>query len=68
LDYLIEEKMTPELLDKYADIFFEGIKLKLSQFLIEGREMYFPSNEVEGMKEIMKEWLTDFYNESNGQG
>ena len=60
--------MTPELLDKYADIFFEGIKLKLSQFLIEGREMYFPSNEVVGMKEIMKEWLTDFYNESNGQG
>jgi hypothetical protein len=60
--------MTPELLDKYADIFFEGIKLKLSIHLIEGREMYFPSSEVEGMKEIMKEWLTDFYNESNGQG
>jgi hypothetical protein len=60
--------MTPELLDKYADIFFEGIELKLSQFLIEGREMCFPSNDVKGMKEIIKGWLTDFYNESNGQG
>jgi hypothetical protein len=60
--------MDPELLDKYADIFFEGIELKLSQFLIEGRQMYFPSNEVSGMKEIMKGWLTDFYNEANGKG
>jgi len=60
--------MDQELLDKYADVFLEGIKLKLSQFLIEGREMFVAANESAEIREIMKGWLTDFYNEANGQG
>jgi hypothetical protein len=60
--------MDEQLLDKYADVFLEGIKLKLSQFLIEGREMFIAANESTEIKEIMKGWLTDFYNEVNGQG
>jgi hypothetical protein len=60
--------MDEQLLDKYADVFLEGIKLKLSKFLIEGREMFIAANESGEIREIMKGWLTDFYNEANGQG
>ncbi len=60
--------MDQELLDKYADVFLEGIKLKLSQFFIEGRQMFLAANESAEIREIMKGWLTDFYNEVNGQG
>jgi hypothetical protein len=60
--------MDQQLIDKYTEIFLEGIKTKLSQFLIEGREVFLAPHETDNLKEIMKGWLTDFYNEANGQG
>jgi hypothetical protein len=58
--------MNSEILDKYADIFFEGIRDKLSKHLIEGREIYFSPDDIYGMKKVLRGWLTEFYNEANG--
>jgi len=58
--------MDQDLLDKHANVFLEGIKFKLSEFLIEGRNFYLPDHQQEEIREIMKGWLTDFYNEANG--
>ena len=60
--------MDQELLDKHANVFLEGIKFKLSEFLIEGRNFDLPAYQQETIKEIMKEWLTDFYNEASENG
>jgi hypothetical protein len=60
--------MDEKLLDKYTEVFLDGIKTKLSSFFIEGRIVFLSSQESEDIKKIMKEWLTEFYNEANGQG
>ena len=60
--------MDQELLDKHANVFLEGIKFKLSEFLIEGRNFDLPAYQQETIKEIIKEWLTDFYNEASENG